>query len=352
MPEPTEDTRYKSLSDFMDMRDGNAAPDDVEVAETDESPTPAIAEPEAVASEPSEPVGEAPTPTKEDVSEAARVLSHQKHETRREKRIREINEEIASFTAKKSTAKAEADAEEGRLATLRAQRTQLEATPKPAPVQGPAPAPVAPVSTRPVPPNQADVGTAAIPDWDAFQALNTKFVNDSADWAATEAVRIAKETIAAEQARVQGETATSAWLDRVQAAKAKHADFEAVVFHNPSLVIGQELAQTIAEDPDPVSTDVAYYLGTHPEEALRISRLKPLAQAAEYGRLKSVVPVPVVSSPKTTSPTPSAKPVSKTPAPVPLVGVASVSTQVPTERLTLQQFAARRDAEEARNGRL
>lgn len=352
--------KYTTLDDYMAMKDGDAAPDDViveteadETPETPETQDPAPADAAAEGDTTLEaPAGETSAPTPEQVSEAARVLSQQKQETKREKRIRQINEEIAAYTAKKSTVKAEADAEEARLTSLRAQRTQFEAAPK---AQAPAPAapaakPAAPV--RPVAPKPEDVGTVAIPDWDAFQAKQSQFVADTAEYATAEARRVAEESIAAERRRLENESEHRAWMGRVDALRAEYPDFDQVVFQNPDLHIGEKLAQEIVKDTDPAGGRVAHYLGTHVQESHRIARLPESAQLAEYGRLKFVVTMPQVPSSKTTSPAPSAKPVSKTPVPVPLVGVASVSTQVPTERLTLAEYTAKRNAEEDRNGRL
>lgn len=349
MSEPPTAATYRDLASYMSMKDGDAAPDDVMIdADPDQEPTSATAEASAV--QPEATVGEEPAPTQDEVSEAARVLSRQKTESKREKRIREITEEIASYTVKKHTAKAEADAEEQRLATLRAQRTQLEtAPPTPTPAAPPTPAAASAPSGRPVPPKTEDVGTDKIPDWDAYQVAQAKFVTDTAEWTTTEAARIAREAVAAERQRAEAGRIDQGWQARVEAVKAQRPDFDAVVFENEHVHIGPELADIIKNDP--AGAEVAYYLGKHIEESHRIARLSPVAQAVEYGRLKSVV-VPVASPPKVTSPMPSAKPVSKTPQPISLAGPASVSSQVPTERMTLAQYAAKRNAEEAANGRL
>jgi hypothetical protein len=72
--------------------------------------------------------------------------------------------------------------------------------------------------------------------------------------------------------------------DKEEAARDKYEDFEQVAY-NPKLPITDVMAQTIqASDNGP---DIAYYLGTNPKEADRISRLSPLMQAREIGRIEA-----------------------------------------------------------------
>jgi hypothetical protein len=75
-----------------------------------------------------------------------------------------------------------------------------------------------------------------------------------------------------------------AYHDKEEEARAKYDDFEQVAY-NPNLRITTVMAQTIqASDAGP---DVAYYLGANPKEAERISRLQPILQAKEIGKLEA-----------------------------------------------------------------
>ena len=72
--------------------------------------------------------------------------------------------------------------------------------------------------------------------------------------------------------------------DKEEDARSKYEDFEQVAY-NPKLPITNVMAQTIqASDNGP---DIAYYLGTNPKEADRISRLEPFLQAKEIGKLEA-----------------------------------------------------------------
>ena len=75
-----------------------------------------------------------------------------------------------------------------------------------------------------------------------------------------------------------------AYHDREEDARNKYDDFEQVAY-NPKLPITDAMAQTIQASE--VGPDMAYYLGSNPKEAERISRLAPLQQAKELGKIEA-----------------------------------------------------------------
>jgi len=77
-----------------------------------------------------------------------------------------------------------------------------------------------------------------------------------------------------------------AYAERVEVAMDKYEDFTEVV-QNPSLPITTHMAEAIKSSD--VGPDVAYWLGTNPKEASRISRLSPLLQAKEIGRIEAKI---------------------------------------------------------------
>jgi hypothetical protein len=98
------------------------------------------------------------------------------------------------------------------------------------------------------------------------------------------AERKAEELLARrEQARAQSEIIES-YHDREEEARIKYDDFEQVAY-NSKLPITNEMAQTIQSSE--VGPDIAYYLGSNPKEAERISRLSPLSQAKELGKIEA-----------------------------------------------------------------
>jgi hypothetical protein len=86
-----------------------------------------------------------------------------------------------------------------------------------------------------------------------------------------------------EEARQQSAILES-YHEKEEEARTKYDDFEQVAY-NPKLPITNVMAQTIqASDIGP---EVAYYLGANPKEADRISRLAPIMQAKEIGRIEA-----------------------------------------------------------------
>ena len=71
--------------------------------------------------------------------------------------------------------------------------------------------------------------------------------------------------------------------EREETARSKYSDFEQVAY-NPNLKITTVMAQTIQSSD--IGPDLVYHLGSNPKEADRISRLAPILQAKEIGRLE------------------------------------------------------------------
>ena len=108
--------------------------------------------------------------------------------------------------------------------------------------------------------------------------------NSPEEYADLLAERKAEELLARrEQARAQSEIIES-YHDKEEEARTKYDDFEQVAY-NPKLPITNEMAQTIQSSD--VGPDMAYYLGSNPKEAERISRLSPLQQAKELGKIEA-----------------------------------------------------------------
>lgn len=88
------------------------------------------------------------------------------------------------------------------------------------------------------------------------------------------------------------------WAAQVTEARTRYADFDKIV-NDPSLPIAQHVAQMVAGSDQ--GADVAYYLGTHRQEAARISQLPPLEAARALGAIEARLSLP---KPKTTTETP------------------------------------------------
>jgi len=118
------------------------------------------------------------------------------------------------------------------------------------------------------------------------------------EYAEALAFKKAQEMIEARERHQEQSHRLEQYHDKEEEARSKYDDFEQVAY-NPRLPITNVMAETIQASE--VGPDVAYYLGTNPKEADRISRLSPFLQAKEIGRIEAKIqsdPAPVK---KTTS---------------------------------------------------
>ena len=98
------------------------------------------------------------------------------------------------------------------------------------------------------------------------------------------AFRKAEELLAQRELQKQKAELRNAYADREEQSRDKYEDFEQVAY-NPQLRVTDVMAETIkASDIGP---DLAYWLGSNPKEADRISRLSPLLQAREIGKIEA-----------------------------------------------------------------
>lgn len=92
-----------------------------------------------------------------------------------------------------------------------------------------------------------------------------------------------------------------AWMAKRAAFVEKHPDY-AEVAESPDIIITNEMSITLMQDDD--GPAIAYYLGQNPDEAERISKLSPVRQASELGRIAARLnaPQPVKTKPDPITP--------------------------------------------------
>jgi hypothetical protein len=143
---------------------------------------------------------------------------------------------------------------------------------------------------------------------------------DAADFdnAPAYAEALAERKAAALIAQREAEAAHTAMMDtyrdREDEARGKYVDFEQVAY-NPTLPVTDVMAQTIHSSD--IGPDLIYHLGSNPKEAERISRLSPLMQAREIGKIEASLAANPPAR-KTTS------------APAPIAPVIARATTAPT----------------------
>lgn len=126
-----------------------------------------------------------------------------------------------------------------------------------------------------------------------------------------------EQKLAEREVQQQRKQAESTYAEREEEVRAKYDDFEEVAY-NPNLRITPEMAEVIkASDIGP---EVAYHLGQNPKEAERISRLSPLVQAREIGKIEASL---------SSTPAP-AKKASSAPEPIKPVGSRATTAKYDT----------------------
>jgi len=115
-----------------------------------------------------------------------------------------------------------------------------------------------------------------IPPADQFESVEA--------YADALATRKAEELLRSRETQRQQQEVLSAYHEREEDARGKYEDFEQVAY-NPKIPITNVMAEAIQHSD--IGPDVAYFLGSNPKEAERISRLSPYAQAKEIGRLEA-----------------------------------------------------------------
>jgi hypothetical protein len=108
--------------------------------------------------------------------------------------------------------------------------------------------------------------------------------NSAEDYAEALAEYKVEQKLAEREVQQQRKQAESTYAEREEEARAKYDDFQDVVY-SPDLRITNEMAEVIKVSE--IGPELAYHLGTNPKEAERISRLSPLSQARELGKIEA-----------------------------------------------------------------
>jgi hypothetical protein len=172
-------------------------------------------------------------------------------------------------------------------------------------------------------------------------------------WVLTEASRLADEKVQkasqAYEQRSEQEILTGEWTERESAVQETHPDYEAVTAQamdslqsskGPATAAIAHAVQYSESGPE-----LLYYLGQHPEEVERLSRLHPTQAVIGLGRIEGrlvdgVAPGrPVAAPPQTKAPRPPA-PIRKS------SGATAVDPNDPTDadRMSTEEWRAARNA--------
>jgi hypothetical protein len=104
------------------------------------------------------------------------------------------------------------------------------------------------------------------------------------EYAEALAYQKAEQIVSQREQQKQQSEVLEQYHDREEEARAKYSDFEQVAY-NPNLPITTSMAQAIQFSE--IGPELAYHLGANPKEAERISKLQPILQAKEIGKLEA-----------------------------------------------------------------
>jgi len=145
------------------------------------------------------------------------------------------------------------------------------------------------------------------------------------DYAVEQRLRQA-EALKAQQAVLQ------TYEERAARLKESKPDYDSVV-GNPALRITPIMADVIRESD--AGPEVAYHLGTNPQEAARIAALSPHRQAVELGKLEARLSAPAQPAKANRTPPP--------PPPQTVAGLSNGLNKAP-EDMSMAEYVAARNA--------
>lgn len=100
------------------------------------------------------------------------------------------------------------------------------------------------------------------------------------------AMKRAEEMLHQRDLQKQQAVIEDSYAEREEEVRNKYDDFDQVAY-NPQLRVTDVMAETIKSSD--MGPDLAYWLGSNPKEADRISRLSPLLQAREIGKIEAKI---------------------------------------------------------------
>lgn len=125
----------------------------------------------------------------------------------------------------------------------------------------------------------------------------------------------ASEQAQRERTQREYEAMAREYTARADDARSRYADFDEVTGREDVPVSGHMIEVIMASEKGP---DIAYFLGSNPQEAARIAHMPPLAAAAEIGRIEAQLSAPApkreTKAPKPVKPVGSGEKVSKDPS--------------------------------------
>lgn len=198
--------------------------------------------------------------------------------------------------------------------------------------------PVVEVDPEPVKPSKDNYS-----DPDAYDQAAELYIEQKAAHTAKKQVEkaLAEQELKVQQAQSEENLrqVRESYNTRVEAAKAKYADFEEVA-QSPDVQVSMPVVHALMTMPD--GTDIQHYLGTHREEAARITAMviqtkdgpmpDVIRQLTELGKISAGL-----TAPKQT--------ISNAPSPIKPLKTSTAPTVKTADEESMEEYAARRNKE-------
>lgn len=277
---PSLDAPELSLADFRALRENRPIPEIQPTPEPEKKPS-EVGGDEAPADKAKPPAGSEPSTETAPESETAETTESQETQEKPKPESKAIRD----------LAKLRRDNRE-----LRERLERLAQTEQP-PAQPP------PEAKKKTPLAEPDASK-----YDTYPALIKDQVNYSVR-TALEELEAQRKQEAAEAARLAAlQEKAQSWQERTAEAQKKYSDYDTVA--RGDYPVTNEMAAAITDSD--VGTEILYWLGSHRDESTRISRLAPLSQIREIGKLEALLS----KTEGEETPQPQLA-VSKAPAPIP-----------------------------------
>ncbi len=179
---------------------------------------------------------------------------------------------------------------------------------------------------------EAEVGKE--PKESDYEGRPNDYIADRAAWKADMAAAArAKKTAESDNQQAQksaGESKLNLFRERVRALSESHPGIEARVF-DQTAPFNRTMADVLMDSDR--GAEVADYLASHREEAVRIQQMTPLLAARELGRLEAKIDAP---KPRTQT---------QAPKPVPKVGGNGAKASKDPDKMTVEEWKLYRNAQ-------
>jgi hypothetical protein len=191
--------------------------------------------------------------------------------------------------------------------------------------------PAAEAKTATGKPNQEDFETydefqEALVDWKVSERLDKREAQD-------------RERIERDRAQRTQEELVATHTARIDAFRADHSDFDAVIDKGKNLPLTRPMQDAIVNSE--TGPALMYHLCQHPEECDRIAAMHPLMAVKEMGKLEAQMET------APTGPVSSAESVTKAPRPIKPVGGGATASTIPPDQMSYQEFKRFREKQEA-----